>query len=138
MSMSQPRKGAHSVFSIHLHFVFVTKYRRKVLTSEIIDRLHDIFANVCVKNQCHLIEFSGESDHVHLLIDFHPNNNISDFTASLKSASSRVIRKEFAEYLSTTYRKNTLWSSSYYVASSGGAPIEKLKLYIKSQELPES
>ena len=102
-----------------------------------LDRLQEIFANVCIKNRCHLIEFSGESDHVHLLVDFHPDNNISDFTASLKSASSRVLRKEFNRELSRVYRKHVLWTSSYYVASSGGAPIEKLKQYIKSQKSQE-
>ena len=88
------RKGSHSVFSIHLHFVFFTKYRRKVLTAQILERMREIFAHVCVKTKCRLIEFNGESDQVHLLVDFHPDNNISAFTGSLKSASSRIIRGE--------------------------------------------
>ena len=132
-----PRKGSHSVFSIHLHFVFVTKYRRRVLTSDILDRMHDIFANVCIKTGCHLTEFDGESDNVHLLVDFHPDNNVSALIGSLKSASSRVLRKEFEQHLSKFYRKPVLWSGSYYVASTGGAPIERIKQYIKSQEQPQ-
>lgn len=131
------RKGSHSVFSIHLHFVFVTKYRRKVLTAQILDRMREIFAHVCVKTKCQLIEFNGESDHVHLLINFHPDNNISAFTGSLKSASSRIIRNEFEEHLSKFYKNPVLWSGSYYVASTGGAPIEKIKAYIKSQDSPQ-
>ncbi|WYL95957.1 MAG: IS200/IS605 family transposase [Gloeotrichia echinulata IR180] len=130
------RKGSHSVFSVHLHLVFVTKYRRKVITAPILERLQEIFANVCIKTKCQLIEFSGEPDHVHLLVDFHPDNNLSVLVGSLKSASSRVIQKEFAEHLSTFYKKPVLWSSSYYVASTGGAPIERVKQYIKSQEVP--
>ena len=130
------RKGSHSVFSIHLHLVFVTKYRRKVITALMLERLHELFANVCIKTKCQLVEFSGEPDHVHLLIDFHPDNNLSVLVGSLKSASSRVIQKEFAEHLSTFYKKPVLWSSSYYVASTGGAPIERVKQYIKSQEAP--
>jgi putative transposase len=130
------RKGSHSVFSIHLHLVFVTKYRRKVITALMLERLHELFANVCIKTKCQLVEFSGEPDHVHLLIDFHPDNNLSVLVGSLKSASSRVIQKEFAENLSTFYKKPVLWSSSYYVASTGGAPIERVKQYIKSQEVP--
>ncbi len=131
------RKGSHSVFSIHLHLVFVTKYRRKTITAPILERLHEIFANVCIKTKCRLIEFSGEVDHVHLLVDFHPDNNLSVLVGSLKSASSRIIQKEFSEHLSTFYRKSVFWSSSYYVASTGGAPIEKIKQYIQSQEIPE-
>jgi putative transposase len=130
------RKGSHSVFSIHLHFVFVTKYRRKAITAPILERLHEILANVCIKTKCRLIEFSGESDHVHLLVDFHPDNNLSALVGSLKSASSRIIQKEFTEHLATFYKKPVLWSSSYYVTSTGGAPIEKVKQYIKSQEVP--
>ncbi|MBD2501862.1 IS200/IS605 family transposase [Anabaena azotica] len=131
------RKSSHSVFSIHLHFVFVTKYRRKTITVPILERLQEIFANVCIKTRCRLIEFSGEVDHVHLLIDFHPDNNLSVLVGSLKSASSRIIQKEFSEHLSTFYRKPLFWSSSYYVASTGGAPIEKIQQYIQSQENPE-
>lgn len=131
-----PRKGSHSVFSIHLHFVFVTKYRRKAITAPILERLREIFANVCIKTKCRLIEFSGEPDHIHLLIDFHPDNNLSVLVGSLKSASSRIIQKEFSEHLATIYKQSVLWSSSYYVASTGGAPIERIKQYIQSQEVP--
>lgn len=131
------RKGSHSVFSIHLHFFFVTKYRRKVLTAQILDRMREVFAHICIKTKCQLIEFNGESEHVHLLINLHPDNNISAFTGSLKTASSRIIRNEFGEHLSKFYRNPALWSGSYYVASTGGAPIEKIKAYIKSQDCPQ-
>lgn len=131
-----PRKGSHSVFSVHLHLVFVTKYRRQAITAPMLERLREIFANVCIKTKCQLIEFSGESDHIHLLIDFHPDNNLSVLAGSLKSASSRIIQKEFSEHLATIYKKSVLWSSSYYVASTGGAPIERIKQYIQSQEVP--
>jgi len=130
------RKGSHSVFSIQLHFVFVTKYRRPVITAPILDRMREVIANICVKNNCILVEFSGESDHVHLLVDYYPDNNISDFASSLKSASSRIVRKEFKEHVDSFYWKPVFWSSSYYVASSGGAPIEKLRQYIKDQDAP--
>lgn len=103
-----------------------------------LERLHGIFANVCIKTKCRLIEFSGETDHVHLLVDFHPDNNLSVLVGSLKSASSRIIQKEFSVHLSAFYRKSVFWSSSYYVASTGGAPIEKIKQYIQSQEIPEN
>jgi putative transposase len=65
-----PRKGSHSVFSVHLHFVFVTKYRRKVITAPMLERLREIFANVCVKTKCQLIEFSGETEHIRSVRSF--------------------------------------------------------------------
>jgi putative transposase len=101
-----------------------------------LERLRVIFANVCIKTKYQLIEFSGKPDHIHLLIDFHPDNNLSVLAGSLKSASSRIIQKEFSEHLATIYKKSVLWSSSYYVASTGGAPIERIKQYIQSQEAP--
>ncbi|MEQ9369751.1 MAG: IS200/IS605 family transposase [Coleofasciculus chthonoplastes F3-SA18-01] len=63
-------------------------------------------------------------DHVHLLVDFHPDNHLSSLIGSMKSASSRIIRKDFAAQLSKTHTKSAFWSGSYYVASTGGAPIE--------------
>ena len=133
----RPRKGSHSVYSIHLHLVFVTKYRRKVITSLMLERMNEIFGQVCCKTNSILVEFSGELDHIHALVDLHPNNNISAFIGSLKSASSRILRKEFESHLKQFYNKPVLWSGSYYVASTGGAPIEKIKAYIKSQEVPD-
>jgi putative transposase len=132
----QARKGSHSVFSIHLHFVFVTKYRRKAINAAMLERMQQIFAHVCEKTGCNLLEFSGQTDHVHLLVNLHPNNNISAFAGSLKSASSRILRQEFSEHLDKIYRKPVLWSGSYYVASSGGATIERLKQYIQQQDSP--
>ena len=93
MSILKLRSGCHSVFSIHLHVVFVTKYRRKVLTEEMIEDARVIFTKVLDSNQSLLLECNGESDHLHLLLDLHPNNNISNVIGSLKSASSRILRK---------------------------------------------
>ncbi|ELS00280.1 IS200/IS605 family transposase, partial [Gloeocapsa sp. PCC 73106] len=99
------RKSSHAVFCIHLHIVLVTKYRRKVITPEILKRLGEIFQDVCNRNNSRLIEFNGENDHCHLLVDIAPNNNISVLIKSLKSASSMVIRKEFTSYLKQFYWK---------------------------------
>src|SRR4028119_1684215 len=90
------RSNSHSVFAIHLHLVFVTKYRRKVITQDILTRLSEVFTHVCEKQKCILTEFNGEPDHVHLLVDLAPDTLISQLVASLKSASSRIVRKEFA------------------------------------------
>jgi putative transposase len=101
-----------------------------------LDRLRAIFASICIKTKCRLTEFSGEADHVHLLVNFHPDNKLSALIGSMKSASSRIIQKDFAIELSKVYSKPVFWSGSYYVASTGGAPIERVKAYIKSQEVP--
>jgi putative transposase len=135
----KPRKGSHSVFSVRLHFVFVTHYRKKVITAPMMERLREMTWQVCRKLDCELIEFSGEADHVHILIDFHPKNSISAVAGCLKSSTARTMKKDFSEQVNKFYKGEvSFWSNSYYVASSGGAPIEKLKEYIKNQDAPNS
>lgn len=137
MSMSI-RKGSHSVFSVRLHFVFVTHYRRKAITASMLKRIKEMFGQVCQTMDCILLECDCEADHVHLLVDFHPRHSISAVAGSLKAATSRMVKKEFPTEFALMYSKQSFWSGSYYVASSGGAPIEKLKEYIKNQDAPTS
>ncbi|HIK19143.1 MAG TPA: IS200/IS605 family transposase [Leptolyngbyaceae cyanobacterium M33_DOE_097] len=132
--MTQLRSGSHVVFRIHLHIVFITKYRRKVLTQSMIEAMKPVLERVLSVNQSFLAEFNGESDHVHLLIDLHPDNNISDLVASLKSASSRILRQQFKEEIDKVYwGKAKLWHDSKCIISCGGAPLEAVKEYIQSQ-----
>jgi putative transposase len=129
------RKGAHAVFKIQFHIVFVTKYRKNVINQAILTKLQEVFIRVCEKRKCELLEFNGEENHVHLLVDAHPDNNISQLISSLKSASSRIIRKEFEDYLKQFYWKKedpSFWTDAYCVISAGGAPLEIVKEYIKS------
>lgn len=103
-----------------------------------LERLREMFAQVCKTMDCELLECSGESDHVHLLVDFHPKQSIAAVAGSLKSATSRMVKKEFPDEFKQWYSKQSFWSGSYYVASSGGAPIEKLQAYIHSQDTPQA
>jgi putative transposase len=136
MAKSSYRKASHCVFSIHLHIYFVPKYRRHVFDKAMVKRMEEIFTRVLEKNKCLLEACGTEDDHIHILIDLHPDNNISNLVGSLKSASSRILRKEFAEELSKFYWKKVLWGEQYFVASTGGAPIEVLKQYIQQQDSP--
>ncbi len=130
------QKSSHSSYHIHLHIIFVTKYRRKVLTAPMVERLKEILAELCEGAKSTLLEFGAEADHCHLLVSLHPNNNISVFVKNLKSSSSRLLRRDFAEELQKTYWKPVLWSSSYCVISAGGAPLEIIKKYIQNQSSP--
>ena len=129
------RTGSHVVFSIHLHVVFVTKYRRQVLTDAMIEDASHVFQRILEANNSYLKECNGESDHVHLLIDLHPDNNISDLISSLKSASSRVLRQKYSSIIKQFYwgDKAKLWHDSKCIVSSGGAPLEVVKKYIQQQ-----
>jgi putative transposase len=84
--------------------VLVTKYRRKVINQAILNRLHEIFSNTCSKWYTKLTDFNGESDHAHLIIDFPPDVEISKLVNNLKTVSSRLIRKEFAEVINNLYK----------------------------------
>lgn len=132
--MTSLRSGSHVVFRIHLHIVFVTKYRRKVLTQAMLEAMQPILERVLTANQSALTKFNGEPDHVHLLIDLHPDNNISDLVASLKSASSRILRQQFKAEIDKVYwGKAKLWHDSKCIISCGGAPLEIVNKYIQDQ-----
>ena len=129
------RKASHSIFSIHLHVIFVTKYRRQVLTKAMIEDARKVFERVLETNQSILSNCEGEADHLHLLIDLHPNNNISNLVSSLKSSSSRILRKKYPQAIAQHYwgKNAKLWHDSKCIISCGGAPLEVIKQYIDNQ-----
>ncbi|NER32390.1 MAG: IS200/IS605 family transposase [Symploca sp. SIO1C4] len=129
-------RGFRSVYSLTAHIVFVTKYRRKVINKDIHSRLASIFCETCKKWEATMLEFDGEEDHVHLLVRYHPKLQLSKFIANLKTVSSRLIRKEFDNYLSGVYRQKVFWSGSYFVSSCGGVTVEQLKQYVNEQATP--
>ena len=124
-------------FSLQMHLVLVTKYRRKIITTEVLERLKEIFNATCLKWESRVVEFNGEADHVHLLIEYNPKVQISKFVNNLKTVSSRLIRKEFEQHLKSTYSKPVFWSGAYFVSSCGGVTIEQLKKYVQQQHAPE-
>ncbi len=123
----------HCSYNIHFHLVACTKYRRKCITQPMLDRLREIFSQTLQKWEGELIEFNGEADHVHLLLSVNPKVQPSKLVNNLKTVSSRLIRKEFAEHLDKVYRKPVFWSRSYCIISCEGAPISVLKQYIQQQ-----
>jgi putative transposase len=132
---TQIRTGRHCVFNLHVHLVFVTKYRRNVFNAHTLEALKSIFEDVCHNFEATLVEFDGEKDHVHLLVHYPPKIALSKLVNSLKGVSSRLLRKNF-EYLHRYYWNGVLWSPSYFAGSCGGAPISIIKQYIQNQETP--
>lgn len=132
----QYKQGYRCVYSLNIHLVLVTKYRRKVINQAILNRLHDIFDSTCQKWGCELTEFNGEPDHVHLLISYPPDVAISRLVNNLKTVSSRLIRKEFAQSVNSIYSKPVFSTGAYFVASTGGATLEQIKSYVESQQSP--
>jgi putative transposase len=134
---SNLRCGRHCVFKMHIHLVFVTKYRKKILSKQILKKLSEVFSSVCNDFESTLEEFDGENDHVHLLITYPPKVSISKLVNSLKGVSSRRLRQEFSE-LKEYYWKGRFWSPSYFAGSCGGASLDVIQKYIENQNSPSS
>ncbi|MGA9380226.1 MAG: IS200/IS605 family transposase [Phormidium sp.] len=130
--------GFRSVYRLNAHVVLVVKYRRRAINGEILTRLEQILKQTLNKWESELLEFNGESDHVHLLIDYKPDIPLSTLIGNLKTVSSRLIRKEYP-WLAQKYfyNKPYFWTGSYFVASCGGATVEQLKKYVEQQATPE-
>ncbi|MCF9045715.1 IS200/IS605 family transposase [Acinetobacter nectaris] len=136
MSNSQEiRTGRHCVFNMHVHLVFMAKYRRDVFSKEMLLTMQEVFERVCIDFEAELVEFNGEHDHVHLLVNYPPKVAISSLVNSLKGASSRILRKKHPEIRNKLWG-NALWSPSYFASSCGGAPIGIIKQYIQQQQTP--
>ncbi|MGL5719872.1 MAG: IS200/IS605 family transposase [Alphaproteobacteria bacterium] len=124
-------KANHSVYAIHLHVYLVTKYRRKFLSEPIAKRVHELCQGICQGKKCEILESGCELDHIHFLIDLHPDNNISILIKSMKSVTAQMILKEFPTEFRKTYKGGTsLWGRQKGIISCGGAPLETVKKYI--------
>jgi len=126
------RTGRHCVFALHVHLVFVTKYHRKVLSEAAHETLHALFAHICQDFEARLVEANGEDDHVHLLVEYLPKVALSKLVNSLKGVSSRHLRQLYPE-IARRYYQGVLWSSSYFAASCGGAPLSIIRQYVEDQ-----
>ena len=126
------RNNNHSVFAIHFHLILVVKYRKKVINDRISERLKGIFEYIQDNYNIVLEEWNHDIDHVHVLFRSEPNSNISKFINAYKSASSRLIKKEYPSIRSRLY-KEAFWSQSFCLISIGEVSIETIKKYIESQ-----
>ena len=122
----------HSVFSLNYHLVLVTKYRRKVITDQISDRLKEIFTYIQPDYNITLKEWNHDRDHVHILFSAHPKSELNKFLNAYKSASSRLVKKEHPEIRSQLW-KDAFWSQSFCLISVGGVTLDILKTYIETQ-----
>ena len=125
----------HSVYLLQYHLILVIKYRRKVINKNICNRLREIFEYIGCKEQYKLkiIEFNSDIDHLHILFNAEPKSEIKKFLNAYKSASSRLIKKEFPEIKSKLW-KEAFWSRSFFLATTGEVSLDILKEYIESQE----
>lgn len=121
-----------SVFLLYYHLVLVTKYRRKVIDNNISNRLKEIFEKIQGNYNITLQEWNHDKDHIHILFKAHPNTELSKFINAYKSASSRLIKKEYPKIKEQLW-KEYFWSRSYCLLTTGGVSIEVIKKYIEKQ-----
>ena len=122
----------HSVFLLRYHLIMCVKYRNKVINDPISLRLKEMFEYIAPKYHIMLEEWNHDIDHVHVLFRGHPNTEISKFINAYKSASSRIIKKEFPHIRKSLW-KEMFWSQSYCLITTGGATVDVIKQYIQSQ-----
>ena len=126
----------HCVYSLTYHLVIVTKYRKKCLTAPMLESFEAQARERCEAWGGKVLELNGEADHVHLLLELPPSIALAGFVNALKTGTSRRLRNDFTQHLARFYTKPVLWSRSYCILSSGGAPLEVLKRYIQDQDRP--
>lgn len=122
----------HSVFSLNYHLVLVVKYRRKVIDDDISARLREIFEYIQPTYNITLQEWNHDQDHIQALFSAHPKSELTKFLNAYKSASSRLIKKEYPQIREKLWNEY-FWSRSFCLISTGGAPIEVIRKYIESQ-----
>ncbi len=127
------RRGRNSVTDLKAHVICVTKYRRGVFDSASLDLIEKSFRSVAEKMNFQILEFNGEEDHVHALIEYPPKLSISEIVNAIKGVSSR----RYGQAGLTKPHRDALWSPSYFAVSVGSAPTEVLKQYIKDQITPQ-
>lgn len=122
----------HSVFKLQYHLILVTKYRKKVINNDISIFLKNIFERIAPDYNIKITEWNHDCDHVHILLEAHPNTQMTKYINAVKSASSRLVKKEFPEIKNQLY-KESFWSKSFCLLTTGGASIEAIQKYIQQQ-----
>ena len=122
----------HSVFAMYYHLILVVKYRRKVFDDSISDYARNIFEKIAPSYNISLLEWNHDMDHVHILFKAHPNSELSKFINAYKSASSRLIKKDFPQVRQKLW-KEYFWSQSFCLLTTGEAPPDIIKKYIETQ-----
>ncbi len=128
--MANYKKSSHTVHAIKLHYVWITKYRYKVLIGSIADRARELIRQICKQNRVTIIKGHMEPDHVHLFVDVPPSLAPSKLMQYIKGASSRKLQQEFSE-LNKRYWGKHLWAVGYFCASSGTVTDEIIKEYLE-------
>lgn len=130
----KPRAKQGSYYKLTYHLVLTTKYRKKVMTEEILSFVSRKATELLNTWDCYVIEINGEADHLHILFEAHPALKLCDLVNNLKTVTSRYTKKEFSAHIKKFYwGTDAFWNGSYCILSTGGVTIEVIKKYIENQ-----
>ena len=130
------RTGRHVVYRLHAHVVLVTKYRRSPITDRVRKLLIETTREVCERHGVSLVEADGESDHLHLVVDYPPKVSLSILVGAIKTNTSRRVREQNWPEARAKLWGEHFWSPSYFAVSTGGAPLEAVRQYVREQRQP--
>jgi putative transposase len=131
--MENYRRSSHSRYDIKYHFVWVTKYRRSILTGPVGTRVRELVREICRTHDVEILQGAVSSDHVHVLLSCPPNVSPSKIMQYIKGKTSRKLMMEF-KHVQKQYWGRHLWARGYFVASSGNVTDETIMEYIRQQE----
>jgi len=132
--MENYRKSSHTIYDIKYHIVWITKYRKQILGTDIAERLRDLIREICRTNDVEIIKGHISKDHVHLFLSVPPHMSVSQLVKLLKGKTSRKMLMEF-KTLSKTFWGRHMWARGYFAASSGNVTDEVIMKYIEQQSL---
>jgi len=135
--MGNYRKSAHCAYDIKYHIVWITKYRKPVITGKIAERTRELIRGTCKQNEVEILAGHVSRDHIHLLVSVPPYLSASKLVQYLKGYSSRKLQMEYKE-LNKQFWGRHLWARGYFVASSGNVTDEVIAEYIKNQDIAEN
>ncbi|MCP5088724.1 MAG: IS200/IS605 family transposase [Rhodobacteraceae bacterium] len=131
--MGEYRKGSHSLYDLKVHVVWITKYRKPVLSGEVGQRLRDIVRRICADLDVEILAGNVRMDHVHLLVSVPPNLSVSKLVQKLKGVSSRRLLQSNKQ-LQREFWGRHLWARGYFAVSSGNVTDDVIAAYIKNQD----
>ena len=135
--MENYRKSSHATYDLKYHIVWITKYRKLVLSGKVGERTRELIRQVCKTNEVEILAGHVGKDHIHLLVSVPPHLSVSKLVQYIKGHSSRKLLMEFKE-LQKQYWGNHLWARGYFAASTGNITDEIITQYIQNQEIEES
>ncbi len=134
--MQKYRKTTHTVYDIKYHIVWVTKYRKRILTGELAKRVRELIREVCKANEVEIIKGHVSLDYVHLFVSVPPHISVSKLMQYIKGKSSRKIMSEF-KTVSKMYWGRHFWARGYFVVCSGTITDEMIMEYIEKQDMED-